>query len=307
MRDLLEKQRKVRVLTIRPILAALAFVMSIVGCATITPDLPSITDAPTGERHSGKIVWHDLLTNTPAESRRFYSELFGWEFEKPGIDLGFGGETSYMLIRYDGRLIGGMVDTNSLGKKDNISQWVTIMSVGDVQSAASDIVGSGGKVLTPPTEMKSRGTLAIVEDSTGAVFAMIQTKDGDPADSKPVLNDFLWDELWTDDVDKASRFYHDVVGYEREDHDIEDSERDYHVLKIDGEPRAGVLVNPFEGERPVWVNYIRVADPAAITARVEDLGGQILVEAQARAIGGQVAFIAGPSGAGIALQTWPLN
>jgi len=277
MRDSLEKQRKVRVLTIRPILAALAFVMSIVGCATITPDLPSITDAPTGERHSGKIVWHDLLTNTPAESRRFYSELFGWEFEKPGIDLGFGGETSYMLIRYDGRLIGGMVDTNSLGKKDNISQWVTIMSVGDVQSAASDIVGSGG------------------------------TKDGDPADSKPVLNDFLWDELWTDDVDKASRFYHDVVGYEREDHDIEDSERDYHVLKIDGEPRAGVLVNPFEGERPVWVNYIRVADPAAITARVEDLGGRILVEAQARAIGGQVAFIAGPSGAGIALQTWPLN
>jgi len=79
------------------------------------------------------------------------------------------------------------------------------------------------------------------------------------------------------------------------------------VLKIDGEPRAGVLVNPFEGERPVWVNYIRVADPAAITARVEDLGGRILVEAQARAIGGQVAFIAGPSGAGIALQTWPLN
>ena len=212
-----------------------------------------------------------------------------------------------MLIRHDGRLIGGMIDTNSLGKKDNISQWVTMMSVSNIQSATSGVAGSGGKVLTPPTQLKSRGTLAVVEDSTGAVFAMIQAKDGDPADSDPALNDFMWDELWTDDVDNASRFYFDVVDYEREDHAIENTERDYHVLKINGQPRAGVLINPFEGERPVWVNYIRVADPAAITARVEDLGGQILVEAQARAIGGRVAFIAGPSGAGVALQTWPLN
>ena len=62
------------------------------------------------------------------------------------------------------------------------------------------------------------------------------------------------------------------------------------------------MANPFEGERPVWVNYIRVEDPAAITARVEGLGGNILVEAQERDIGGKVAFIAGPSGAGIVLR-----
>ena len=72
-------------------------------------------------------------------------------------------------------------------------------------------------------------------------------------------------------------------------------------------PRAGVLLNPFEGERPVWVNYLRVRDPSAVTARVEGLGGTILVEARDRSIGGQVAFVAGPSGAGVALQTWPLN
>jgi predicted enzyme related to lactoylglutathione lyase len=49
-----------------------------------------------------------------------------------------------------------------------------------------------------------------------------------------------------------------------------------------------------------------VDNPAAITARVAGLGGQVIVEARSRPIGGEVAFIAGPSGAGIALQTWPL-
>lgn len=279
----------------------------VAGCATFTPDLPSITDAPTGERHVGKIVWHDLLTNTPAESRAFYTELFGWEFESPGIDLGFGDASSYMLIRHNGELIGGMVDTNALNKQDNISQWVTMMSVDNVQSAAAAIADSGGKVLTPPTELVTRGTLAIVEDPTGAVFALIQTKNGDPADREPAYNDFFWDELWTSDVELASNFYRHIVGYSREDHVFEGSERSYHILKKDGKPRAAIMSNPFEGERPVWVNYIRVEDPAAITARVESLGGQILVDAQPRDIGGKVAFIAGPSGAGIALQTWPLK
>jgi hypothetical protein len=51
-----------------------------------------------------------------------------------------------------------------------------------------------------------------------------------------------------------------------------------------------------------------VADAAeleAIVARVEDLGGSLLLAPQDRAIGGRVALIADPSGAGVAIQTWP--
>jgi hypothetical protein len=62
-----------------------------------------------------------------------------------------------------------------------------------------------------------------------------------------------------------------------------------------------------EGLDPVWVSYLRVADPAAITAKVAGLGGRVIVEARPRSLGGEVAFIAGPSAAGIALQTWPLK
>jgi predicted enzyme related to lactoylglutathione lyase len=70
----------------------------------------------------------------------------------------------------------------------------------------------------------------------------------------------------------------------------------------------GLLRNPLEdkGLAPTWVSYLRVADMSALD-RVAALGGQVLVPAQNRAIGGQVAIIAGPSGAAVALQTWDEN
>lgn len=277
------------------------------GCAAVSINLPPITDEATDEHHNGKIVWRDLLTNTPEESRRFYSELFGWEFEKPGINLGIGGAGDYMLIRHNGRLIGGIVDTNAFGERENISQWITTMSVTDIEAAVGRVADAGGTVMAAPESIGSRGHMAVVEDATGAVFAMIQTSEGDPPDHEPDYDGWLWDELWTNDVSKATDFYQTVVGFQHTDHEIDDSDHDYRVLKMNDTPRAGVLPNPFEGERPVWVNYLRVKDPSAATARVESLGGKILVEAQERPIGGEVAFIAGPSGAGVALQTWPLN
>jgi uncharacterized protein len=290
-----------------PRITALALLLLAAGCTAITVNLPPITEAATDERHNGKVVWRDLLTNTPEASRRFYGELFGWEFEAPKLFVGVGGGDSYMLIRHNGELIGGIVDTNALGKEENISQWITTISVADIDAAVERVAGAGGEVLNSPESIGDRGRMAIVADSTGALFAMIQTRDGDPSDSEPAQNGWLWDELWTDDVAGATGFYQAVLGFQYTDHDVEDTDKSYRVLKYADKPRAGVLRNPFEDESPVWVNYIRVEDPSAVTAKVEGLGGRVLVEAQARPIGGEVAFIAGPSGAGVAVQTWPLD
>lgn len=277
------------------------------GCTTIAIDLPPVSETSTGIHDTGRVIWHDLLTTTPEASRRFYGELFGWTFETPSIYLGFGDDEDYMLIRHNGRLIGGMLNANTLGRDTNISQWMTMISVDDIDAAVARVTANGAVVLTQPTELMSRGSLAVLEGPTGALFAMIQTRDGDPPAYEPEHNGFLWDELWTNDVDKASLFYERVFGYVPDDHAIEDSSRTYRVLRRGDKPTVGVMANPFEDEHPVWVNYLRVEDPAAITSRVTGLGGRIIVEAQARDIGGYVAFVAGPSGAGIALQTWPLK
>jgi len=233
--------------------------------------------------------------------------LFGWEFERPAITLGVGDGDSYMLIRHEGKLIGGMLDTKILQRDKDISQWVTVMSVADIAAATERVLDGGGEVLTPPTDVGSRGTLAVAAGPDRAIIALLQTRDGDPEEQEPVVNGWLWNELWTDDVERATAFYQGVAAFEVEDHDVADYDYVFRVLKSGGAPLAAVLPNPFDDVLPVWINYIRVEDPAAVTARVEELGGTIIIDARARAIGGEVAFIAGPSGAGVALQTWPLE
>lgn len=277
--------------------------MLVAGCSTTAVDLPAISDTATGQRDQGRVVWHDLLTTTPEESRRFYGELFGWTFEKPGIALGFGGDDAYMLIRHDGRLIGGMVDARNLEADENVSQWITLISVADIDAATSAVRARGGEVLTAPVSLPTRGRMGVYADADGAIFSLVETRDGDPEAAEPAVNSFLWTELWTNDVPGAIDFYDHVLGLRHEVRTVGDGV-DYELLMRGDEPAAGILAHPFEKERPVWANYLRVADPVAITAKVADLGGQVIVEPQPRGIGGTAALILGPSGAGIALQTW---
>jgi predicted enzyme related to lactoylglutathione lyase len=278
-------------------------VVGVVGCTTTQISLPPVTDTPTGHHDTGRIVWRDLITNKPAESRKFYRELFGWEFEGVGNLFGLGGEDAYSLIRHNGRLIGGMVNQNLLENRDgNVSQWVALMSVEDIDAAVSRFRDRGGEVLTPPTDVAQRGRMAVVVDPQGALLALVQTADGDPEWRQPDYGDFLWDELWTSDVEASTRFYAALADFSTRD--VPAGDRDYRVLSLGDQPTAGVLAHPFEGERPVWVAYVRVEDPAAITSQVEALGGTVYLDARDRPLGGQVAVIADPSGAGIALQTW---
>jgi hypothetical protein len=288
-------------------LLAGVLLVGMVGCAATGIGLPAVTDAPTGRHDTGRIIWHDLISNKPAESRRFYEQLFGWEFEPVGGLFNLGSDDTYSLIRHNGRLIGGMVNQASLknGDKD-ISQWVVLMSVDDVDAAAARFEGEGGTILTPPTDVADRGRMAIAVDPQGALMALVETRDGDPPAAQPAYGDFLWNELWTSDVPASVDFYTNLVAFDQRTVEVS-QDRSYQVMSRGSQPTVGIMAQPFPQERPVWVTYVRVEDPAAITARVEALGGKVYVPAQKRPLGGEVALIADPSGAGIALQTWPLD
>lgn len=285
-------------------LLALILLVALQGCATSQPNLPSITDKATGTRHVGKIVWHDLITHTPEASKRFYGELFGWEFEDLGLDFGLGRTVNYSLIRHQGELIGGMVDANLLGRPhpERLSQWVVVMSVADIDAAVASVKDAGGKILTPPTDVAERGVIAVIEDNQGSGLALLRTRDGDPVERATPVGDFLWDEVWPDDVSRAVAFYERVTSLTADAY-ISPGGREYQYMGNPGTPRFGLLQRPIAWIAPTWVSYLRVADVASITSRVAALGGTVLVGEQERA-GEQVALIAGPSGAGIAVQTW---
>jgi predicted enzyme related to lactoylglutathione lyase len=286
---------------IHKIFLAVASALLVSACATLSIDLPAITDAPAQQKVVGRVIWHDLLTNDIDASQAFYGELFGWDFEEVPLSLGLGRSSKYLLIRNQGRLIGGMVDTSRLSDEANNSQWISVMSVNDVDAAVKAVAAAGGQIKTPPTGLNQRGTIAIVADSSGAVFAMLETRYGDPEDLAARPGDFFWDEVWTDDIGKATDFYTALAPFESVSRNT--GEARYEALAISDEPMFGLLQDPIPELEPTWVPYIKVVD-MSVLERVAAAGGVVALPAENRPLGGEVALILGPSGAGVALQTW---
>lgn len=273
-------------------------------CTTTSLELPSITSSPTGSHLQGKVIWHELLTEDMDAAKRFYGELFGWSFEAVDSDADAVTAANYTMAFLNGKPVAGMIDATLFEDgHDNLSQWVSIFSVGDIEFTTVETRKMGASVLGGPTDLADRGHIAAIADTQGAMFAILQTATGDPPDTDPAVGEFLWDELWTDDVEKATQFYTALLGLEARSENMEDGSV-YEYLAAQGYPRAAIIENQVEGLAPTWVSYIRVADVGAVTAKVASLGGRVALEPQKNPIGGDLAIITDPTGAGIVIQTW---
>ena len=272
--------------------------IGVMSCSTKKIIVPPVTATPTDTYHEGKFVWHDLLTDKVPEVKKFYGELFGWEFEGD-VDP----KANYTLITYQEKPIGGIVYTD-LKKDLNESQWLSYLSVNDVDTAVKFIEDHGGTVHRKPWNLKDRGRVAVVADAQEALFVLIHAYGGDPSDQEPEINVWLWNELFASDDEAALKFYEGLVGYTHESQTVRDTAT-YHLMNKGEKSRAGILLNPFEGVRPNWLPYVRVKDPAALVEKVESLGGEVVLAPREDIRKGSVALIIDPSGAAIALQRWP--
>ena len=259
------------------------------GCATLK--LTPVASPPTEVYHQGKFVWHDLLTSDVATAKKFYGELFGWSFKKQG---------RYTVVLNKGQPIGGMIEVQSKDGKKHAARWLASLSVPDVDKAAALVQKAGGTVHEGPVDMKNRGRSAVVCDSQGAQLLLLHSFVGDPEDKEePPMGSWLWMELWSNDPEKAIAFYKELGGYSS----VEVKE-DYWLL-WKGKWRGGVrfVLNEDLGVR--WTPSVRVSDTVLISERVENLGGQVLVQPRDVSIGsGSVALIEDPAGALLIVQRW---
>lgn len=258
--------------------------------------LPPINPVATGAHQPGKFIWRDLLTNDVPRAQRFYGALFGWAFETVA-----GGK--YVVILRDGTPIGGIVAATKTRVK--VDQWVSWLSVADVDSAVGIVREAGGQVIRGPLDLEGRGRLAVVTDPQGALLVVGRTADGDPRDEEAPVGGWLWTELWTNDKPSSLGFYQRLAGYATEEREL--AGVPYSVLTGGGAPRAGVVKIPFEGVATNWLPYVRVADVDATITRVQELGGRILVGPQDNRRRGTAAIVADPTGAAFVIQRWPIE
>ena len=276
------------------------------GCASGAPQpdnsagtLPPITSPKTDYVRQGKFVWHDLVTPNLESSKRFYGQLFGWSFRT-------GPDGVYTRIVSRGRDIGGMFDMAKVAAAREQAQWFSSVSVRDVDATVAAFEDHGARVLTPPRDLPDRGRYAVVEDAQGAEVVLLRSTSGDPADGLEFRpGDFLWTELWTRDALEAAEHYGEVFGYAA---DLVEGVRPYYVLKgVNNRPRAGIGQLPADADvEPAWLPYIAVRSAEDAAARVETLGGRVVISPD-ETRGESAAVFVDPTGAAFAVQEWPAS
>jgi predicted enzyme related to lactoylglutathione lyase len=263
-------------------------------------ELPPLVQPASTEHHAGKVIWLDLVTPDLAGAKRFYGELFGWTFQDVSK-----GRTPYCVATLNGSPVGGLVQRAIGPGERKQPAWLTFLSVADVEQAQRTVVGNAGKVLSESRSYPQRGRQAVFSDPEGAVFAVLQSSSGDPADVLAQPGQWIWSSLLVGDPDKDAAFYRAVFGYQVFDQIRDDGVE--HVLLASGDYARGsvnALPPGGSGLHPHWLNFVRVVNTADAVAKVKALGGQVLVAPHLDRHGGSTAVVADPSGAPFGLLEW---
>ena len=245
----------------------------------------------------GSFVWHDLLTRDVAGAKRFYGELFGWRFEDTKR-----ADRPYAIARAGATPVAGIVDVSGIA--DAGTQWLSFMTVANVDAAVALFQSGGGKVLVPPRDLPL-ARAAVVADPQGAPLGLAQLRRDVPNPAQPTASHFFWQEYLARDAGQALDFYKKVAGYNPA---ISDTRLgvEYHVLK---KARGGAglfqLSTNVTDVQPNWLPYVLVNDAASLAARVTSLGGRVIVPAAPERRNNSLIVVADPAGAVIALQKYP--
>jgi uncharacterized protein len=229
-----------------------------------------MTTSSTVTYAPGTPSWVDLGTSDVAASTRFYSEIFGWQIEDQGEQMGH-----YGICRKDGKMVAG------LGPLMQPQQPVAWNSYVDVDSAADTIQkvkASGGNVFVEPMAVMELGTMAVFADPAGAVISIWQPGMHKGAELVNADGAFCWNELGTRDLNGAKNFYPKVFGWGVKVNEIP-GHGEYIEWQIEGKSIAGGM--SIEGMLPpeippYWLVYFCVADTDATVAKAESLGGKVM-------------------------------
>jgi uncharacterized protein len=231
----------------------------------------------------GKFVWHEQVSSDPKQAQDFYTQLFGWGTEtfKPG-------EMDYTMISAGGQSHGGFGKAMEGAPPPH---WLSHVQVENVEETVEQAKSAGGSLTAGPFEMGEVGRMAIIADPTGAHVSVYQPE----GDAPPAEGVFVWDELGTNDIDAAQRFYEDVFGWTTTD--MGPDYGGYRVFNRGETGIAGLMTNPDPSIPPHWQPYVAVDDPDATVAKAVELGGSTLAEPMDIPKTGRIAVLRDPQGA----------
>ena len=126
-----------------------------------TPE-PIIDAAPA----PGSFCWDELATKDLDAAGKYYGSVFGWTGK-----LGEGA-MPYWHWKSGTMDIGGMM---AIPMPNMPPYWLAYIAAADVDAKTAKVRELGGKVIMGPMEVENVGRLSVVQDPTGATFALFRS------------------------------------------------------------------------------------------------------------------------------------
>ena len=243
----------------------------------------------TGLRKPGEFCWTNMLTPQPEQAHVFFAELLGWTyFEIPGLGHG---------VRVGGHDIGAIFDLEGPntppGTKPHIGALLKVESA----DAVREKVASLGGTAKPAFDIMDQGRMAVCTDPNGAEFDVWEPRKflGTDVDSTQ-HGAPCWFETLTTDVDRATTFYSELLGWMPELTRMPGYE--YTTFKLGADLVAGLMrITPEMGAmRPHWGIYYTVNDPDETSREALRLGARLCVPVRDIPRVGRFCGITSPQG-----------
>ncbi len=244
----------------------------------------------------GTFCWTELQSTDAQAAKGFYRELFGWTIHEDPLPSG----GTYIMFGLDGKNVcAGFQMAKEMQDQGMPSNWSSYLTVDDADAAAAKAKQLGGTVVAEPFDVMDFGRMAVLQDPTGAFFSLWQPKAHQGAHIQDEIGTMCWNELITTDTAKAGAFYTDLFGWTAQaipemDYTFFNSETHFRESKNAGGMMAKT---PEMGNAPSnWLVYFGVADCDGACAKVETLGGKVLMPGQ-DIPPGRFAVVQDPQGA----------
>ncbi len=244
-----------------------------------------------GERTSyqpGTFSWSELVTSDAEAAKRFYTSLFGWEYD----DMPIPDSPPYSMAKRDGRTVAALYPSD-----EQPPHWNCYVTVASADAAAARAKELGANLMAEPFDVMDAGRMAVLADPTGAALAVWEPGSSIGATLVNAPGALTWNDLLTPDVEKAAAFYGDLFGWTTSEIPGGDG---YRAIGNGGRSNGGMM--PTTNAPPSWMPYFGHEDVEKLLGEIEGLGGEVH-SGPVKLPQGTIAVLGDPQGAVFAVWT----
>jgi hypothetical protein len=250
----------------------------------------------------GTFNWTDLSTTDQDAAKRFYSTLFGWEYD----DTPVGDGVVYSMAKVGGRNVAAISPQPQQQREAGAPPlWNSYVTVEDADAALARARELGGTVHADAFDVMEAGRMGVIQDPQGAYVLAWQPKQNPGAQLVNAPGALSWNELGTPDPGAAAEFYGGLFGWTTSP--MEGSDPPYLVIQTAaGRANGGIRVPMPPGTPPFWLVYFATDDLDGTLAKIGEHGGTVLAPATDIGIA-KIAVAQDPQGAVFALYSGQLE